>query len=474
MTSSYPGAYDNLPARTDASPATPDAHAADHTDERDAINAIQAELGLDPAGASATVKARLDALDTTVAGKEAAGVAAALVDDLSGVTNQSGARTSLGLGTSATLNVPAAGDAASGEVVKGNDSRLTNSRTPSSHASSHGSAGSDPITIANTQVTGLGSASTKDVPVTGNAASGEAVLGSDTRLTDARTPTAHVHAGADITSGTVDPDRLGTGTSITTKFLRGDSTWQDVASGSVATDTIFDAKGDLPVGTGADTAAKLTVGTNGHMLYADSDEATGLIWRPYRSQAMRYQADDYWLMSRQAGSGYTAVGMSSTAANSNNIATYVAFSIAEPITLKALALHCVGTNAGVNAVVRLGIYNADATTGRPSTVVVDAGTSSINAANVKEIGFTAVTLKPGNYFYVVSAQGLDTAGGNPTFSATQTSTTAFQETAPAASNNMFSNWQTTGVTGAFAANPTVAIATRSTNARCFHVWGKIN
>jgi hypothetical protein len=38
-------------------------HAGQHTDANDAIQAIQGELGTDPAGASATVKARLDALD---------------------------------------------------------------------------------------------------------------------------------------------------------------------------------------------------------------------------------------------------------------------------------------------------------------------------------------------------------------------------------------------------------------------------
>ena len=42
--------------------------------------------------------------------------------------------------------------------------------------------------------------------------------------------------------------------------------------------TIFDAKGDLLVGTGADTPGKLTVGTNGKFLKADSTTATGLIW----------------------------------------------------------------------------------------------------------------------------------------------------------------------------------------------------
>ena len=48
--------------------------------------------------------------------------------------------------------------------------------------------------------------------------------------------------------------------------------------GSVATDTIFDAKGDLPVGTGSNTAAKLTVGANDTMLMAASGETTGTKW----------------------------------------------------------------------------------------------------------------------------------------------------------------------------------------------------
>lgn len=40
--------------------------------------------------------------------------------------------------------------------------------------------------------------------------------------------------------------------------------------------TAYDAKGDLIVGTGADTFAKRTVGTNEHRLVADSAETTGL------------------------------------------------------------------------------------------------------------------------------------------------------------------------------------------------------
>jgi hypothetical protein len=42
--------------------------------------------------------------------------------------------------------------------------------------------------------------------------------------------------------------------------------------------TVFDAKGDILVGTAADTVGKLTVGTNGYALMADSSTATGLRW----------------------------------------------------------------------------------------------------------------------------------------------------------------------------------------------------
>jgi len=42
--------------------------------------------------------------------------------------------------------------------------------------------------------------------------------------------------------------------------------------------TLFDAKGDLLVATDADTAGKLTLGTNGFVLTADSSTATGLKW----------------------------------------------------------------------------------------------------------------------------------------------------------------------------------------------------
>ena len=73
----YPSTLDELTDRVPSDGAAPTTPLGDPTYPLDdwaraisvAVEAVEAELGTDPAGASATVKARLDALDTTVAGK---------------------------------------------------------------------------------------------------------------------------------------------------------------------------------------------------------------------------------------------------------------------------------------------------------------------------------------------------------------------------------------------------------------------
>ena len=46
----------------------------------------------------------------------------------------------------------------------------------------------------------------------------------------------------------------------------------------VITKEIFDAKGDLIVGTGSDTGTRVALGTNGYVLTADSNETNGVKW----------------------------------------------------------------------------------------------------------------------------------------------------------------------------------------------------
>ncbi|RIV23607.1 hypothetical protein DYU11_11540 [Fibrisoma montanum] len=135
------------------------------------------------------------------------------------------------LGTASSLNVAATGNAATGEVVKGNDTRLSDARTPTAHTQTASTITDFQATVsANTDVTAntssrhshsnktlldnttasftsadeskidaLGTASTRNAPASGNAASAEVVLGSDSRLSDARTPTTHTHTKSQIT-----------------------------------------------------------------------------------------------------------------------------------------------------------------------------------------------------------------------------------------------------------------------------------
>ena len=100
--------------------------------------------------------AGVDSVTTTAAG------AALKANNLSDLTSASAARTALGLGTAAVANT----GTGAANVILGNDSRLTDTRTPSAHAASHASAGSDALTLAQSQVTDLTSDLSAKAPKT--------------------------------------------------------------------------------------------------------------------------------------------------------------------------------------------------------------------------------------------------------------------------------------------------------------------
>ena len=84
------------------------------------------------------------------------------------------------------------------------------------------------------------------------------------------TVAAGVPSWATPTTGDIEGVTAGTGIS------GGGTSGTVTVTNSMA--TAIDAKGDLIAGTGADTFARLAVGTNGHTLVADSAETTGLKW----------------------------------------------------------------------------------------------------------------------------------------------------------------------------------------------------
>jgi hypothetical protein len=89
---------------------------------------------------------------------------------------------------------PALGSAGTGPTValRSDDPTTTNSRTPTTHASTHGTGGTDPVTVAQSQVTGLAAALAALLPLAG---------GTMTGTTNATLPAAGTVANASLVSG---------------------------------------------------------------------------------------------------------------------------------------------------------------------------------------------------------------------------------------------------------------------------------
>mgnify|MGYP006957531549 FL=1 len=138
------------------------------------------------------------------------------------------------------------------------------------------------------------------------------------------------------------------------------------------------------------------------------------------------------------------------------------------ISVDAMALYVPVANAGVGAVVRFGIYSDN--DGRIGTLIIDAGTASINTPAMKTIVFASpVVLTPGRYWAVAVMENLDTAGVNPTMATASVSTQMYGDVAPAGSNNMFTYIVGNHTAGGLASNPTVNIG-RSISSGAPHLW----
>ena len=130
-------------------------------------------------------------------------------------------------GTAAAKNAPATGNASATEVVLGSDTRLTGARTPSTHAASHGSAGSDPITVAQSQVTNLAASLSAKLDAT------------DPSVTNSRTPTAHKASHATGGTDALAPSDIGavpTSRTVNGSALSADITISAAPSGSAGGD----------------------------------------------------------------------------------------------------------------------------------------------------------------------------------------------------------------------------------------------
>ena len=186
--------------------------------------------------------------------------------------------------------------------------------------------------------------------------------------------------------------KLAAGTSghfLKTQGAGANPTWDAASgSGSVATDAIFDAKGDLPVGTGANTAAKLTVGSDGTSPVASTNESTGLIYaRPVPYPTPVDGTNIY----------VSPVGVinSATAAGSARAQIMVGYLLTLDTrrTLAGISTNVATLESGATA--RLGVYACGAGL-QPGALVADYGTIDASTTGTKEATGSTV-LDPGCY-----------------------------------------------------------------------------
>lgn len=93
-------------------------------------------------------------------------------------------------------------------------------------------------------------------------------------------------AGSPVTKK-VTADVLGEYMSVNTHVVNAISS----AVGNPIQETIVDAKGDLLVASGDNTVTKLTVGTNDHVLTADSGATNGIKWAAIPAPTVDFSSD---------------------------------------------------------------------------------------------------------------------------------------------------------------------------------------
>ena len=167
------------------------------------------------------------------------------VTSLVGV-DAAGMRNALDLKNSAVLNV----GSAVGTVAAGDDSRLSDARTPVAHSTDLLTTGTLPVGRGGTGVTSLPMVS---IPAAADAEAARAILelgtaalaatgtgdanvilGNDARLTNARTPSSTLdHDASKITTGTLVVGRGGTGLTSVSTLLNSNTTKSDVGLSAV-------------------------------------------------------------------------------------------------------------------------------------------------------------------------------------------------------------------------------------------------
>lgn len=214
----------------------------------------------------------------------------------------------------------------SGTAAQGNDSRLSDSRTPTAHASTHAAAGSDPITITAAQISGS---------LTQNTSGTAAGLSSTLAVTSGGTGATSQQAAINALAGATTSGQFlrGDGANVTLSSIQAADVptlnQNTTGTSSNVTGTVAIANG----GTGATTveAAKNTLGSpqsatirhNSNLVLATAGTLTGATWTS-GSTTLTFTSSTVTLVP---GMSISAVGLTAAVIRTVDSSTQVTMSL---------------------------------------------------------------------------------------------------------------------------------------------------
>ena len=234
--------------------------------------------GLSSAGmvaSSATPKDYVDAIlgSATAAATSATSAATSATSAATSATSASNSATASASSASASAS---SASAAATSATSAASSATAAATSASSASTSATSAAADAATAAASVATISGYATTasNSAAAASTSATSSATSASAAATSASSAATSATAAATSATSAAASATAAAT--SATSASVSAASAAAAVTTAIQA--SIIDAKGDLIVGTAADTAGRLAVGTNGHILTADSAETTGIKW----------------------------------------------------------------------------------------------------------------------------------------------------------------------------------------------------